>query len=224
MVLKELERRASHAGSASSSLLSNSAPADTPVSAATSAEMSALKAKIDQMKMEHDAQVEGMAANHKAMQQALRAQVEAEEAFSARVPSVTVAELPNLTNPAAAALVKYGQLHSLLQSWTEHGASTSFTFGDLIQHSGFATEMPFVLRSMFGSKWDLWFSAEPMATTIIPKQVGELAYQSLERFKQAWTEQNELNTKIEHEAAGSYAALCETGKKRRSEARDVLLV
>ena len=64
---------------------------------------------------------------------------------------------------------------------------------------------------------------EPVEGSTVPKQIGELVLESLNRLKDAWEKHVEVNKNISEEATGSYAAFLESGKKRRSEALDMVL-
>lgn len=223
LVLAELERLAARPGGGEISASSLPAHAASTASAGTSTEMATIQAQMAAMQKQHDEKMTAMLAAQTSMHQALKQKAAAEEELARRIPAVTISTLPELNVPPTAELPKYGQLHALLSAWAAEGASTSFTFGELMRHSHFGSEIPFFLRSSLGTSWDKWYQVEPVEGSTVPKQIGELALESLNRLKDAWEKQAEVNKKISEEATGSYAAFLESGKKRRPEALDMIL-
>ena len=53
--------------------------------------------------------------------------------------------------------------------------------------------------------------------------MAELVLASLDRLKHSWEALQDIRKKIESEAAGTYAALSATGKKRRADAYDAIM-
>ena len=53
--------------------------------------------------------------------------------------------------------------------------------------------------------------------------MGTGIYASLDRLRQSWEKEEGLRKKISSEAAGSYTALTETGKRRKAAAMDVFM-
>jgi hypothetical protein len=144
------------------------------------------------------------------------------ERFQMFLPDCSVSDLPVVTPPSHDQLLRFGQMHQLLQSWNEAGAVIPFTLNDLICNTKFGKESTMVLRSMLGSLWTRWFPAgepEPMST--VPRQAAILCLQSLDRLKQSWMEEQQVASVITQEAAGSYSRMCGTLKKRRSQGLDV---
>ena len=109
----------------------------------------------------------------------------------------------------------------MLSSWKEAGESVPFTFGDLIAYTSFTNDIPWVIRSAFGTTWEKWFTEAPTPETTVPKQVAVLFYQVLERLKKSWEDEQAIAQQISAEAANSYSNLCGAVKKRRAQAADI---
>ena len=150
-----------------------------------------------------------------------REEAAAQEAFQLYVPEVRVDNLPLLTMPSSTEkLFAHGQLHQLLQSWSDAGAAIPFSFNDLTAHTTFAAECPMVIRSILGTQWPKWFVENPGATQTVPRQAAIMCLQALDKLKQAWLDHLEVQTKIAAEAAGTYTSMCGTVKRRRSVVND----
>ena len=112
-------------------------------------------------------------------------------------------------------MVKQGQLYQVLLNWSSNGANSAFTFQDLIDHTALNEDAPAMVRTALGSKWSLWFIANPPATTVVPRQVALLLLAGLERMKIQY-ESKETKDEIAKQATDSYAAITEVAKKRRA--------
>ena len=86
-----------------------------------------------------------------------------------------------------------------------------------------AAAAPDFFKQAMGDSWPKFFSPDPTEHDIVPKQMAELVLASLERLKHSWEALNEISRKIASDAAGSFSALTETGKKRRAEAYDAIM-
>ena len=211
LILQCLERHTPtsvEGGSAESQLQSPAAPSP--------AQISSLEARLDQMEKQHQEE-------RKAVRTAWSQQRAAEEAFSTRVASITIDDLPTLELPSGPDLMNQGQLHSLLGQWVQSGATAPFTFGEVVKHTAMAAAAPDFFKKALGDLWTKFFSPDPQADDIVPKQMAELVLASLERLRHSWEAVNDISRKIEREAAGSFSALTATGKKRRADAYDAIM-
>ena len=205
--------------------------AGPPVDPAAAAlqELERAKAAFEQQLKDLRAQQEAQLA---AMKETLNAQLQADQerqrkahefkamtlAFEATA-KVTVDELPTLTAPSGSQLQHQGQLYQLLAAWAAAGAVTPFSFQDLINHTSMAADAPLFVRTALGSKWSMWFSTDPGAHALIPRQVGQLLLQSLEKLKAQW-QGDTSREQIAKQGEDSYAAVAGEAKKRRAELLD----
>ena len=144
------------------------------------------------------------------------------DAHLREVSGVALDVMPILQVPTGEQLAKQGQLHILLQSWENNGATTPVSFQNLIDHSHLGVDAPMFMRTVLGSSFNKWFPTEPAAESIVPRQALRLAYQSLDRLRQTW-ETMEKAGEISAAAAGSFAKIEGESKKRRAELLDIVM-
>ena len=133
-----------------------------------------------------------------------------------KTAEATPDDLPALTVPNGTQKNQHAQLYQLLATWSHAGASTPFSFQDMITHTTMGADAPLFVRAALGSKWSLWFVPDPIPTQIIPRQVSQLLLLSLEKLKAQW--QDAVIAQGNEEDA--FVALERTAKKRRAELLD----
>ena len=152
-------------------------------------------------------------ASEHAKQQAAR-----QEIYEKYCP-VDETKLPALRKPSGEQLGKQSQLLFLLRAWKGGGSSAPVIFQDLVDYSELGAEVPLFVRTALGSAWSVWFPNDPAATAVVPKQVLLLVLGSLEKLGDS-LEADDAAEETEKAAAGTYAQMAGTTKKRRAEALD----
>ena len=187
------------------------------------AEAAAETARAQQMHLNQVAalqlQLEQQADLMKKTSEQAKQQAARQEAYE-ETQIVNESKLPVLQRPQGEQYDKQSQLLFLLRAWQASGSTAPVLFQDVVAYSELGNDAPLFLRTAMGSAWGKWFKNEPGSETVIPRQVLLLLLASLEKVK-LLCEAREDEQATERAAAGSYARMASTTKKRRSEVLEI---
>jgi len=134
-----------------------------------------------------------------------------------RSVDVTAADLPIADMPSKDNLHAYGTLYQALRQWNEAGQAVPFDWGAVHLKSVGADgpSAPFIIKSLLGSIWTKFYTNDPEASHVVPRQLATITFNVLNSIKIVH-ESKEAEELVQKAAMESYVLIKESGKRLRS--------